>query len=109
MGLLSLEETEKAGPDAELTAVSSNTPWQETPPQKQSAGQDCAQSHQGLCHEGWSNPSAQPRTEAWRREVKGGGAPCMEEGTVKRELWFASPAPGDHLYSLAPFAGRADS
>ena len=37
MGLLSLEETEKAGPDAELTAVSSNTPWQETPPQKQGA------------------------------------------------------------------------
>ena len=77
--------------------------WVVLPRDQGGAGQNCAQSHQGLCHEGWSNPSAQPRTEVWRREVKGGGAPCMEEGTVKRELRFTFPAPGDHFYSFGPF------
>lgn len=75
MGLLSLEETEKAGPDAELTAVSSNTHGKRDTTSE--AGRllgKTVQSHQGLCHERWSN-SAQPGTEVWRREVKGRGAP----------------------------------
>lgn len=37
---------------------------------------------------------------------EGGGAPCMK--AVKRELWFASPAPGDHLYSFG-LCWEADS
>lgn len=73
------------------------------------AGQNCAQSHQALCPGAWSTPSAQPKAEVWRRGVKDGVAPCVEEGTVKRKLLIYLPTSRGSLPFIWPLsAGRAD-
>lgn len=56
--------------------------WAVSPQVQGGARRNCAQSHQDLCPGAWSAPSAQPKAEVWRREVKGGEAPCTDEGAA---------------------------